>query len=85
MATIEELMDEYKNIEINGESIRKFMEDNGLQPDDSINELQKRLREKNMKECHEADLYMDEKIMQRIWDICEEFNVSLDFKWDYKE
>ena len=38
-----------------------------------------------MKECHEADLYMDEKIMQRIWDICEEFNVSLDFKWDYKE
>ena len=85
MVTIEELMDEYKNIEINGESIGKFMEDNGLQPDDSINELQKRLRENDMKECHEADLYMDEKIMQRIWDICEEFNVSLDFKWDYKE
>lgn len=85
MVTIEELMDEYRNIEINGEPIGKFMEDNGLQPDDSINELQKTLREKNMKECHEADLYMDEKIVQKIWDICEEFDVTMDFKWDYKE
>ncbi len=85
MATIEELMDEYKNIKINEEPIEKFMEDNGLQPDNSINELQKRLRENGMKECHEADLYMDEKIVQKIWDICEEFDVTMDFKWDYKE
>lgn len=80
MATIREVLEEYRT----SKTLEGFMKETGLTLDDEIGELQKTLKSHGKKECHKADLYVDEKISQKIWDICDEFNVDINYKWQYK-
>jgi len=68
------------------ETLGDFIGDSDIDPyEDPVGEIQKELKRCGLQEIEEVDSYIQELIQQRLWDIENDFDVSiLNYKWDYK-
>lgn len=77
----------FGGVAFEGETLQDIIEDEDIDinPETSVNDLQKLMREIGVRDIREVDTKVDEIIQQRIWDIEEEFKIDiLSWSWDYK-
>lgn len=77
----------FEAVAFEGETLQDIIEDEDIDvnPETSVNDLQKLIREIGVRDIREVDTKVDEIIQQRIWDIEEEFKIDiLSWSWDYK-
>lgn len=66
------------------ETLGEFLSNTDIDQYDSVALVQSELKMCGIHEIKEIDRYVEELIQQKIWDIEEEFDVKLDYNWDYK-
>lgn len=77
----------FGGVAFEGEALQDIIEDEDIDvtENSSVNELQHLMTQIGVREIREVDDKVDELIQQKIWDIEEEFQISIHpWAWDYK-